>query len=291
MEFSDKKCFIVTPIGNENSDTRRAAEGVIDAVIVPVLTSIGFKEEHITVAHRMPQPGSINKQVVQRILEDDLVIANLSNLNANVMYELAVRHCSRKPVIQICEDNGTKLPFDIIEERTIFYKNDMLGTVQLGDNLRRMVPEALSDTKVDNPIYRVIESNIIQNSENIKDSDKYMISRLNDIELSIAKLLRNDILSDRNQQKERKVFMVDKHFWIYIKSTEFSFMDFRDRLKDVLDEKKYVSDVGIRLSNDDSEKLVYLDFKGNKEIEANDVEKLIKLSNPNLKVVVDEMPF
>jgi hypothetical protein len=107
------RCFIVTPIGGDNTEIRRAAEGVIDAVVLPLLiNNFGFRDTNITVAHRMPQAGSINRQVIQRILEDDLVITNLTGLNPNVMYELAIRHASRKPVIIICE-NGTKLPFDI----------------------------------------------------------------------------------------------------------------------------------------------------------------------------------
>jgi hypothetical protein len=118
-DYGDKSCFIITPIGGDNTEIRRAAEGVIDAVIIPTLIEIGFKEENIRVAHRMPNPGAINRQVITRILEDDLAIVNLTGLNANVMYELAVRHAVRKPVVQICE-YGTKLPFDITEERTIF---------------------------------------------------------------------------------------------------------------------------------------------------------------------------
>lgn len=115
----DKTCFIITPIGDDQSDIRRAADGVIDAVIIPSLMEIGFKEDNIIAAHRMANPGSINKQVITSVLDCDLAIANLTNLNPNVMYELAIRHAVRKPVIQICQ-KGTRLPFDITEERTIF---------------------------------------------------------------------------------------------------------------------------------------------------------------------------
>lgn len=185
MDYNDKRCFVVTPIGGDNSDIRRAADGVLDAVIIPTLISIGFKEPNISVAHRMPNPGSINKQIIQRILEDDLVITNLTTLNPNVMYELAIRHSARKPVIQICEE-GTKLPFDIVEERTIFYTNDMLGSVQLKQRLAQIVPEALKDQLPDNPIYRVVENIIIQSSTNINDTDKIVIKRLDNIEKLIS---------------------------------------------------------------------------------------------------------
>lgn len=38
---SNKNCFVITPIGKENSDIRRSADGLIDAVIEPVCTSLG----------------------------------------------------------------------------------------------------------------------------------------------------------------------------------------------------------------------------------------------------------
>lgn len=39
-----KKCFIITPIGNDGSDIFRKAKGVIDSVIKPVLQRNGFDD-------------------------------------------------------------------------------------------------------------------------------------------------------------------------------------------------------------------------------------------------------
>jgi len=81
----------------------------------------------------------------------------------------------------------TKLPFDIIDERTIFYTNDMLGVIELRDGLEKYVTEALTDDKPDNPIYRAIESQMIiqQSSSTDLDVNKYLIDRLDSIEKSI----------------------------------------------------------------------------------------------------------
>ena len=77
MLKNNKSCFIITPIGSEKSDSRRTADGVIDAVIIPVLKEMDFKD--IKAAHHLDIPGSINNQVISRIISDDLVIANLNH--------------------------------------------------------------------------------------------------------------------------------------------------------------------------------------------------------------------
>lgn len=182
-EFS---CFVVTPIGAADSDTRRKAQGILDTVIRPILEKKGFE---VFVAHEISTLGSITKQIIKHLLEDDLVITNLTELNPNVMYELAVRHAIRRPVISIAEDNTT-LPFDISDERTIFYKNDMAGAWELMPKLDISIDEAMRDGNPDNPIYRVTESLIIKESVETPTAEKYIAKRLDDIEESISKIVR-----------------------------------------------------------------------------------------------------
>jgi len=158
----EKTCFVIMPIGPEASSIRRASDGLLDAVITPVITSLDYK---IDVAHRISTSGSITKQVIQHLLDADLVVANLTGLNPNVMYELAVRHAKRLPVISVAE-SGTKLPFDIADERTIFYDDDMTGVEILKPKLKKAVEAIHSDKeKPDNPIYRAMTSQVIHKSE------------------------------------------------------------------------------------------------------------------------------
>ena len=141
-ERQGKKCFIITPIGNEDSQTFRKAKGVIESTIKPVLQEYGFDD--VRPAYEINDPGKIGEQVIQRIINDDLVIANLTGNNPNVMYELAIRQMTGKPVINICE-SGTNLPFDIVEDRTIFFVNDMLGASELRTKLSYFLNEIRLD--------------------------------------------------------------------------------------------------------------------------------------------------
>ena len=186
------RCFVITPIGNEGSDIRKKAEGVISAVIEPVLDELGYET---FIPHRMTNPGSITSQVIQHIIEDELVIANLTGLNANVMYELAVRHAIRKPIVCIAE-SGTKLPFDVATERSIFYDDCMNGVNSARDALAKMIAKAIDcEQEINNPIYRAInEKSIIDgmlksNDPNI-DGFKLILERMNDLEKSINRSSR-----------------------------------------------------------------------------------------------------
>ncbi len=184
-----KTAFFITPLGSDNSEIRRATDGLISAVIEPALKNFDVM---LMPPHKILNPGNITRQIVRYILDSDLVIANLTGLNANVMYELAIRHAKRKPVIVIAEI-GTKLPFDIAAERTIFYTNDMVGVVELTARLNETIPVALRDKNPDNPVYSGLESSIIQQKVDQEGSsiDSYIIDKLDQLADSISYLKTN----------------------------------------------------------------------------------------------------
>lgn len=177
-----RRCFIVTPIGNDDSSIRRSTDGLIDAVLTPVLKELKFS---IEVAHRINQSGNINKQVITRLVEYELVIANLTGLNPNVMYELAVRHAAKLPVVALAE-KGTKLPFDIYAERTLTYVNDMAGVEILKTQLKKHIVTALED-EPDNPIYDAMKDSIMKKIAYDKstDTEKYILEGLEDLRSEI----------------------------------------------------------------------------------------------------------
>lgn len=179
-----KKCFFVTPIGPADSDIRRSTDGLIKSVLEPICEELDLD---FSVAHQFSALGSITNQVITHLLEDDVVIANLTGLNPNVMYELAVRHAKRMPVVVIAEEK-TILPFDVSDQRTIFFKNDMAGVTELNKNLTLAIETALNDKSIDNPIYRVVQNILIQESATETDATKYLASRLGNIEEKISQL-------------------------------------------------------------------------------------------------------
>lgn len=183
--------FYYTPIGDENDSIRRHIEGIIDAVIMPVM-----KDDYdILVAHRLFEMGSINKQVIELIYKSDLVIANLTGINPNVMYELAFRHTLGLPVITIAE-KGTQLPFDVSTERTIFYTNDLHGVIDIQEELKRYLGQIDFDNgRSSGPIHDYLDSvelkNLIFKSNKNKDTAEILeliVKRLEIIENTIPNI-------------------------------------------------------------------------------------------------------
>lgn len=185
---SRKRCFVITPIGPDLSTIRRATDGLLNAVIRPVLTPLQFE---VVAAHEIAAPGSITKQVIERLIKDDLVIANLTGLNPNVMYELAVRHATKLPLICVAA-KGTELPFDIKEERTLFYDDDMYGGESLKVALLETVQLVLSDWKHDNPITRVTEALQVKITGERAPIDQVVLQRLEDMQATISRIERGD---------------------------------------------------------------------------------------------------
>ena len=59
-------CFIITPIGDDNSIIRRKTDGLIKNVIKPVCEKLNFKA---IPAHEIDKSGSITNQVIKLILD------------------------------------------------------------------------------------------------------------------------------------------------------------------------------------------------------------------------------
>lgn len=143
----EKTAFIIAPIGDDFSEERRKIDGLIQ-IIQPVLNEFDLKA---LASHQISKSGSITKQIINHLLNDDLVICNLTGLNPNVMYELAVRHAAMFPCVLIAE-KGTQNPFDIIDERTIKFEDDFKGVLEFKSNLRDAIAETLKASKQDNPV-------------------------------------------------------------------------------------------------------------------------------------------
>ena len=157
MIVHKKKCFIITPISNKDSDIRKEIESIIDNAIEP---AIGEKFD-IKVAHREFQLGSIIDGIIKMIYEADLIIANVTDLNPNVIYELGLAHGICKPVI-IISNERTKLSFDLSVENTLFFSDGPACISEIKEGIKKMECRIDYERGSFGPVYSTLKANVLE---------------------------------------------------------------------------------------------------------------------------------
>lgn len=133
-----------------------------------MVTELGY--ERPIRADRISESGRITRQVIQHIVEDDLVIADLTDSNPNVYYELALRHAVKKPFVQILTGEDP-LPFDVADQRTIMVDHkDLDSAAAARDELARQIQALLSDpSQIDTPLSFALDIATLKGSEDPGD--------------------------------------------------------------------------------------------------------------------------
>lgn len=144
-----KKCFLISPIGDEGSDIRVAADFVREDIVRAALGD----EFEIKRADDYSKVGNITAQVIEAIYSADLIVVDLTGKNANVYYELGVAHTYKKHVVpMISQDDPERIPFDVGTERTIHYSlKTFAGRRTAQAALKAAVSETLANP-VTNPV-------------------------------------------------------------------------------------------------------------------------------------------
>jgi len=109
------------------------------------------------VVHRSaPMRGDILKDIIKDLIHSDIVVADLTDSNPNVFWELGVRQSFKHGTITIAEE-GTKLPFDISSKGTLFYsKKNHLKSKQFIKQLKLAIRDCIK--KPNRPDSTVLET-------------------------------------------------------------------------------------------------------------------------------------
>ncbi len=85
----------------------------------------------------------ILQTILDEILESEFIIADLTELNANVFYELGLVHSVKniEKVVIVSQDVNF-IPFDLKQFRCIIYKNSEIGLNELKNELEKTFSEA-----------------------------------------------------------------------------------------------------------------------------------------------------
>jgi len=140
------RAFIIRPFGlKQGIDFDQVAKTLID----PALTTLGVTGRDTIEILRQ---GNIRIDMFQRLLTADLVVADLSIHNANVFYELGIRHALRGRRTFLLRSEQDAYPFDLQTDRYFTYqRNDPAASLApLTEALRR----TLASEDQDSPVFR-----------------------------------------------------------------------------------------------------------------------------------------
>jgi hypothetical protein len=120
-QTTPKQCFVIGPVGDEGSEFRIHADWLLKGIIFPVFRD-HFGDFVVERSDKIAEPGMVNSQIINRLHEAELVIADLSFHNANAFYEMAIRHKVGKPIIHMIR-KGERIPFDVTPHRAILFSH------------------------------------------------------------------------------------------------------------------------------------------------------------------------
>jgi hypothetical protein len=137
----ERICFVITPIGEEDSEQRRHANMILRNVIEPVTRELDLVPVR---ADQIDRAGLITKQVFEHLARARVCVPDLSFSNPNAFYELGVRHMCKLPTVQFIR-KGDKIPFDVSQGRTI--KIDMSDVYTVMESVESAKKELLQHIK------------------------------------------------------------------------------------------------------------------------------------------------
>lgn len=152
-----ERAFVIRPFGTKKDSSGREIDfdQVHTALVGPALQAA--KLEGGTTG-QVVDAGNIREDMFSLILEGDLAICDVTVHNANVFYELGIRHALRKrsTILIRGEPSADVIPFDLLTDRYLRY--DVANPAGSVDALVAMIQATLrTDRRTDSPVFRMME--------------------------------------------------------------------------------------------------------------------------------------
>jgi len=153
-------CFVLMPFGKKPGSDGRVVDfdAVYEQLIKPAVKAAGLEplraDEEMT-------GGVIHKPMFERLILCEYAVADLTTANANVFYELGLRHAVRPATTVLLFAQGTgQLPFDVAPLRAVPYQLGADGKPVTTGTERDMLTAKLHEArkvKTDSPVFQMVE--------------------------------------------------------------------------------------------------------------------------------------
>jgi len=150
------RAFVIRPFGTKKDSAGNEIdfEKVQSDLIAPALAQAGLAG---STTGEIVEPGNIREDMFALIIEADIVLCDITVHNANVFYELGIRHGLRKKHTVLIKGGPTKdsPPFDILTDRYLPY--EIADPAAAVSALVEMIRAAQnSDRDTDSPVFKML---------------------------------------------------------------------------------------------------------------------------------------
>ncbi|HEX8743519.1 MAG TPA: TRAFs-binding domain-containing protein [Thermoleophilaceae bacterium] len=152
-------CFVVMPFGVKPDGQGGAVDfdAVYEQLIAPAIEEAGLYPLR---ADQELVGGIVHKPMFERLILADYAVADLTTVNANVFYELGVRHAVRPYSTVLIGADVKRTPFDLAPDRVRPYSLDHSGRPANAEHDRATLVEALRHSRhatTDSPVFQLID--------------------------------------------------------------------------------------------------------------------------------------
>lgn len=194
-----KTCFVVMPFGEKTDFDGNSIDfdDIYRFFIKRTLKNAEKLKEMIDIecvrCDEIEESGSIHEKMFQQIYNADIVIVDISTANANVYYELGVRHALTKGVTVLIRRKGTNIPFNIQGLQVVEYDQGRFSSIeQAKSKIQQMILNGLQHRRNDSPVHSVLELNIERDGKPIEET-KFHDWRVNENPKMSIGLVTGDI--------------------------------------------------------------------------------------------------
>ncbi len=165
-----KTCFIIMPYGKKSVGEETV--NFDDLYQNFIKTTVEKLNIECVRCDEIDEAGMIHLDMFRRIYEDEIAIVDLTSLNANVFYELGLRHALRSRTTILIRRNGTRLPFNIKGLRVISYDDTDVSTLaEAQKDITKFIKNSFSSLEIDSPIYHAIEGLQVRRTQIVKKQE------------------------------------------------------------------------------------------------------------------------
>lgn len=147
-DVKSRLCFVIMPFSATASCTKKQWTSIFENVLKPAVEDAGLNCHRSTATR-----GNIIGAIMEALRDAYVVLADLTDQNPNVFYELGVRHAMKNRTILIAQDEKF-IPFDLRPYATYVYNGKTKrGREELATRLRELLADVdRSPDRSDNPV-------------------------------------------------------------------------------------------------------------------------------------------